>query len=108
MSRYILQNWPGLGVNALCVENSSEIRRDGRTVLEATSALTLSSSVCWIDNPMLVALNTVELKRRCYNCYNLQHDPLAPEPEAAEAGKLEDRYPCRGCGVVFYCSPVRF
>ena len=79
---------------------------DGRDALIATKVLTPRSFACQIANPMLVALDTVELKRRCYVCYHAQNEPLALDLTRADDGRFDSFMACEGCEIVNFCSPV--
>ena len=80
---------------------------DGREVVVAKSAQTPKSIVCSIANPMLVALDTLELKRRCYHCYHQPNEPLAVEVSRAGDGRYDDLVACEECEMVYFCSSVR-
>ena len=79
---------------------------DGREVLVAKTALTSKSVVCHIANPLLVALDSVELKKRCYTCYHPRNELLALQLSRADDGRYDDLVLCEGCEVVSFCSSV--
>ena len=75
---------------------------DGRTVIVARVAATPRTSICSITNPTLVALDTPELRRRCYHCYCPESEPLAVDAE--DEAKCFTM--CQDCETVRFCSQV--
>lgn len=87
--------------------NTKKLTFTNREALVTTTKVTPKSAVCHITNPLLVALDTAELKKRCYRCYAAQDDPLAfPGPRHTE-DKFDKLMPCEDCEVVYFCSSVR-
>jgi hypothetical protein len=82
----------------------------GRPSLVAKTALTHQNVVCEITNPVLVALDTKELKRRCYNCYSYSEEiaDLAYDESESQSGRPDKLQPCEQCEIVYWCSQVGF
>jgi hypothetical protein len=60
-----------------------------------------------ITNPMLVVLDTAELKKRCYNCYEKEEELVGHHGgDTAPCGGAYKMRVCEGCEVVWYCSEV--
>ena len=83
-----------------------EETRDRRGVVVAKAGLTPKSIVCHIANPMLVALEASELRKRCYNCYAPEEDLLGLEATRANDGKFDKLIACDDCEMVYFCSLV--
>lgn len=80
---------------------------DGKEVLLARTDLNPKSIACHIANPLLVALNTCEIKRRCYHCYALKEDPLELPDNRFNEGKFGRLVACEECEMVYFCSEVK-
>ena len=85
---------------------TKQIKSNGRDVVIAKSNLTPKSIICTISNPMLVALDTTELNKRCYHCYTPLEEPLGLDSGRGTDGKFEGLMTCEDCEMVCYCSSV--
>jgi hypothetical protein len=86
--------------------NTVVVEKDGRKYRAAKNAMTPRSIGMHIANPLLSALDTCELKRRCYHCYKRLADTLAIDDKRFQEGKFNELQPCENCELVYFCSTV--
>jgi hypothetical protein len=84
------------------------VEKDGKKYCAAKNAMSPRSIGMHIANPLLSALDTCEIKRRCYHCYKRLGDTLTIEDKRFQEGKFNQLEPCDNCEMVYFCSTASY